>query len=495
MRIPGISRPIANIAALLAVCALAVSVFTFVLIGASREEALRTAEAVLSREAGVAGERLDGVFRAAGLVLSVLARDADDLSEYSQSVPEASNFLILDAEGRPIKTSYPRPRLSPIRSPLLEKLKAGSRFESGSVAVLFESERVLAMMIRRESKKGDFAGAACAVFTDRLFDDAVASLLGTAVDSLYLQDSDGSALLQRSLTDAPPNRTGSSLIGSYQLRSMPLRVFVVAKKDAFPAPSNSVRLAVAVSSFILFAFSTLSAIYAHSMDRAAIRSAEMARELERRDALFKEVNHRVKNDLQIVRSVISLGRACVGSECTEADYALQAAENRINSISLVHEQLYKHAAAATIDLGSYMKDLAAYLADAYGADRPVRVVSRAEPDLALTMDAAVPCGLLLNELVTNAFKYAFPNAASGTIALTASRWERDGIELRVEDDGVGFSADPESRRAGSFGLDLIKTLAAQLGASLRREGGPGKGTRWVIALPPSGVNRSAASKA
>ncbi|MFA6505797.1 MAG: sensor histidine kinase [Treponemataceae bacterium] len=485
-----LSRAIANLTAFLAACALTVSGGTLVFTLLNRDETVRLAEAALSREAGVVGEHFDGIFRTTSVVLSNIVYDGGNLTEYALAVPEASNFLILDQVGRPLKTAYPRPRLVPIFSPLQEKIRNGSHFEAGAVMIPFEGDRSLALLARRESQNGAYAGTVLAVFSDRVLDNAIAALLGTAITSLYLEDVDGTILLFRSRTKSNYTELKriSSLFGTYQLRTLPLRLFVVAERDELLAPQYRFRLTVAVIAFVFSLVLGFMCAYAVSMTRGIKHSEELARELERRDSLFREVHHRVKNDLQIVRSVIALGRSSVDSVGSEADNALCAAEARINSISLVHEQLYKQAAVATTDLSIYISDLASHVTNAYGGTRPIQVSAKSESGLSLSIDAAVPCGLLLNELVTNAFKYAFPNGRSGVITIGAKRVGKNSIELRVEDDGIGFVDDLKKLHEGSFGLELIKALCAQLGATLKHEGGPGEGTRWIITLPPASAD-------
>jgi len=200
----------------------------------------------------------------------------------------------------------------------------------------------------------------------------------------------------------------------------------------------------------------------------------------------------VKNYLAIGRSILSLGMDNLEAGTCCAQDAFREAENRIHSISLVHEQLYKRAALATTDLGSYIEDLALFLEEAYSGGRPVSVLAAAESGLSVSLDAAVPCGLMLNELVTNAFKYAFPEGRRGAIALGASRRPDGGIDLRVEDDGVGFQENKkQSGASSSFGLVLVKSLADQLKAAVRREGEPGQGTRWIVSLPPEACGSAA----
>lgn len=484
MGIPS-NRTIARVSALLAAVSLVAACVAAAWMFGNKGEAIRNAELTLAREAGIVGERLDGIFRTTTVVLGGISREPENIAELALSVPEAANYLFVDDQDRVRASFYRRPTSPSISSRTLQRLKGGSRFEAGEAFIASEGARSLILAQRIDSVDGSYGGAALAVFSERLLDDALASLLGTAVESLYLTDDADAVILFRSRTKTTLSETAeaSYLPGTYQLRSLPLRVHLLAPRDAALASRYHLSwLVIGVSLAFALVFGAMS-WYAFFVIRGENRADELALELKHRESLFREVSHRVKNDLQIVRGVLNLGTECVDMDGARAREVLLAAESRIRSISLVHEQLYKRAALATIDLGSYMEDLALYLEESYGADRPVSVVANVESNLSVSMDAAVPCGLLLNELVTNAFKYAFPEGRAGTVALGASRRQDGGIDLSVGDDGVGFEEDSDGAACG-FGLEMVKSLTDQLRAKIRREGGPGSGTRWIVSLPP-----------
>jgi two-component sensor histidine kinase len=211
-----------------------------------------------------------------------------------------------------------------------------------------------------------------------------------------------------------------------------------------------------------------------------LRSADAVKKsLFEKEILLKEVHHRVKNNLQVISSLLLLqARQIVDPKAREM---LGESQNRVRSIALVHEKLYQSSDLAHIELGEYVESLAdnlfqTYDAGARGISRVVDVRAR------MTIDAAIPCGLIINELITNSLKHAFPPGRTGTVRVIAG--EVDGrLEITVEDDGVGLPENVNPRGGHSLGLDLVFTLARQikLEVHIARKGGttfrfnPGEG--------------------
>lgn len=208
---------------------------------------------------------------------------------------------------------------------------------------------------------------------------------------------------------------------------------------------------------------------------------ELAASLDEKSVLLKEVHHRVKNNLQIVVSLLALQRGAVGSP--EAHEALRDSENRVTSMSMVHELLYREDLYSTVDLRAYLGELAGAIVLQDGqSDRQISVtydlVSR-HVDLA----TAVPLGLITTELLTNAVKHAFRGRARGTITLSNRQVTGGGkMVLSVCDDGAGLPADWKDRRAGSLGFQIVHTLCSQIDADLSVEFGH-EGTCMAVAIP------------
>lgn len=190
-------------------------------------------------------------------------------------------------------------------------------------------------------------------------------------------------------------------------------------------------------------------------------NAELRNMLREKDALVSEVHHRVKNNLQLVSSILSWNERTVGNAAVRA--FSEDLRNRIFSIALIHERLYRSVDFAHIELGGYTRELCHHLAAAHGSDR-VHLRSEVVP-LTVPLDSAVPFGLVVTELITNAFKHAFPNA-QGVIRVSLGR-NGNLATLAVSDDGIGM---PERvLDHPGFGLDLVQTLAGQLGGKLAFE--------------------------
>lgn len=188
--------------------------------------------------------------------------------------------------------------------------------------------------------------------------------------------------------------------------------------------------------------------------------------LREKDALVSEVHHRVKNNLQLVSSLLSWHERHVGDGAVRS--FSQDLRQRIYSIALIHERLYRSHDFGRIDLGGYARELCHHLEAALGSER-VKLRCTVVP-LDMPLDAAVPFGLVLTELVANAFKHAFVGRPGGVIDVAVTVIDKRAL-ISVSDDGVGLAADAFVRPG--FGFDMVRTLAAQLGAQLEIGTPPG----------------------
>lgn len=204
---------------------------------------------------------------------------------------------------------------------------------------------------------------------------------------------------------------------------------------------------------------------------------ELKRSLLEKEALLKEIHHRVKNNMQQVASLLSLQASTVADR--EIAGCLQASESRITAMALVHENLYQSESLASIHADIYVKTLCSEIRDSYAPGPGIRVETAID-DVALDTDTAIPCGLIINELVTNAFKHAFPGRDEGTVQVSLRQIER-GLCLRVEDDGTGLPADFSPGREGTLGLRLVSALSEQIEGTLTFTSD--SGTRFSITFP------------
>jgi two-component sensor histidine kinase/HAMP domain-containing protein len=205
--------------------------------------------------------------------------------------------------------------------------------------------------------------------------------------------------------------------------------------------------------------------------------------LAEKEILLKEVHHRVKNNLQVISSLLNLQMAKTHDK--NAGELLTDSQGRIRSMALIHEKLYQSSDLAHVNLCSYVRDLAGALFRSYRVSlMQVKLEIEAE-DVYLTVDQAVPCGLALNELVANALKHAFPGGRSGTILIQISEERPGQVRLMVKDDGIGFPEGLDIATAPSLGLQLVNNLALQLDGALEMR--RGQGSMFILTFPKNGL--------
>ena len=206
-------------------------------------------------------------------------------------------------------------------------------------------------------------------------------------------------------------------------------------------------------------------------DISARKEAEQVREalLQEKTALLNEVHHRVKNNLQVITSLLRLESRRSPHEATKA--VLTDMQERIRSMALLHEFIYRAGNFAAIDLGSYIRQIATQSFQSL-RESSEHVQLRLElGSVQVGLDQATPCGLLVSELISNTLKHAFPNERKGEVCIVLEPVGEAGQQpaqwcLRVSDNGVGLPADFETRRHNSLGLQLVDSLALQLGATM-----------------------------
>jgi two-component system, sensor histidine kinase PdtaS len=208
--------------------------------------------------------------------------------------------------------------------------------------------------------------------------------------------------------------------------------------------------------------------------RVKERTAELEHALAERSVMLREIHHRVKNNLQIITSILQLeaGR----EESPLARSSREKSVQRIYAMALVHETLYQTEQLDKIDLALY----ADRLLDDVRAGTSIEFVLDAKGPILVGLDFAVPFGLLLNELVTNAQKHAFPDSFKGRVDIGLGAEE--GLALSVADDGLGISEDIRLEGAKTLGLNLVSALAKQLGGEVALQRNPG--TKWTIRFSP-----------
>jgi PAS domain S-box-containing protein len=200
--------------------------------------------------------------------------------------------------------------------------------------------------------------------------------------------------------------------------------------------------------------------------------------LTEKEVLLKEIHHRVKNNLQVITSLLNL--QCAQEDDVRTTAVLRESQARIRSMALVHEELYRSRDLARVDVASYVRKLSSSLFRVYKAPEAEVGLHLDVRDVYLPVDAAIPCGLIINELVSNSLKYAFRRSKKGSIGI---RMVRSGgnFELVVSDDGEGLPPYLNVETTESLGLQLVTTLVKQLQGSLNV--GRGKGVSFTMRFP------------
>lgn len=209
---------------------------------------------------------------------------------------------------------------------------------------------------------------------------------------------------------------------------------------------------------------------------------EILNSLKEKELLLKEVHHRVKNNMQVIVSMLSLQSAQVSDEMMLS--LLRESQNRVRSMALVHEKLYQSNNLAQIDFYDYLQHLTSTLFHSYSPYSSNVKLTLDIGDIVLSIDAAIPCGLIINELVSNALKHAFPDHRAGEVIVGMRRLTPPTLELVVENNGVTFPETLDFRHTESLGMQLMLSLVKQLSGEIEMQR-LSPGTRFLIRFPHS----------
>jgi len=202
---------------------------------------------------------------------------------------------------------------------------------------------------------------------------------------------------------------------------------------------------------------------AHDITEKKIAETELKSSLKEKEVLLKEVHHRVKNNLQVISSILNLQSSYVQDEKTLT--ILKESQNRIKSMAFIHESLYQTNDFSQINFSEYVVNLSKNLVHSYLVNQELIELKLDINNVSLNLDLSIPCGLIINELVSNALKYAFEEGKKGYILIQL--YLKDGVVyLSISDNGKGFPKDIDYRNTDSLGLQLVTTLADQINAEI-----------------------------
>ncbi|WP_276481534.1 histidine kinase dimerization/phosphoacceptor domain -containing protein [Paraflavitalea pollutisoli] len=209
------------------------------------------------------------------------------------------------------------------------------------------------------------------------------------------------------------------------------------------------------------------------------KNDELQQLVEDKEWLLKEVHHRVKNNLQVVLSLLQSQSAYLQDEALEA---VHNSQHRVQAMSLIHQKLYQSDNIASINMDTYIPELVNYLQESFAATAHIRFILNISPTT-LDVKQAIPLGLIINEAVTNAFKHAFPQQQNGHVSIALQPLNEQEMILDIQDDGVGLGTDSSVKRKGSLGMSLMKGLCSDFNA--RNEISGTQGTKIRVIFPRS----------
>lgn len=196
-----------------------------------------------------------------------------------------------------------------------------------------------------------------------------------------------------------------------------------------------------------------------------------------KDLLLKEIHHRVKNNLQVITSLLSLQSYNIADPKTKELFS--QSQHRINSMAMIHEMLYQSDDLSKINYKTYLEQLLQKLIVSFKGHKHQIQVDLNVPELFLNIDTAIPLGLLINEVLTNALKYGLPEDQAGILSLKMEVLDSPNFLLEIGDNGIGYDGDLQSKKYSSLGLRLIQQLTVQLNGSIEKDTNK-KGTHYIL---------------
>jgi two-component sensor histidine kinase len=201
------------------------------------------------------------------------------------------------------------------------------------------------------------------------------------------------------------------------------------------------------------------------INKLALANTELERRIHEKDILLGEIHHRVKNSLQVVSSLLSLEAGSVKDQAVID--MMKNTQNRIRSMALIHQTLYQSQDFANVDFHSFLLSLVPTLISSYSLHPDEIELEIHVDEVKLSLDCAIPCGLIVNELISNSLKHAFPEGRGGKITITFCKEDDDYVVLSVNDDGIGIPKDFNFENTETLGMQLVYLLAEQIGGTIK----------------------------
>jgi PAS domain S-box-containing protein len=292
--------------------------------------------------------------------------------------------------------------------------------------------------------------------------------LNRQAERLWMCDRD--AVLGRSLWEVFPEAAGGPL---HRLYEHVMQTGAPADlEEIHPDPHNRW--------FQVHAYRSPDGLAVYFRDVTERRKADekIKRTLQEKEVILREVHHRVKNNLQVICSMLRLQERNLRDESLLQ--ALRESRERVVAMAMLHDQLHRAKDFSNINLGEYIKNLAASLFSSYGVNSADVGLRFDIEDMPVSVDTAMPCGLIVNEIVSNSLRHAFPEGRHGHVSLGLHAQPGGFVELTIADDGRGFIENADTAGTRSLGLWLVDLLADQIGASVERSSPAGTRYRLVF---------------
>ncbi len=215
---------------------------------------------------------------------------------------------------------------------------------------------------------------------------------------------------------------------------------------------------------------------AEKEQKRKIAEENLKRSLAEKEILLKEVHHRVKNNMQIISSILKMQERQINDP--RLKIVLEESQNRIRSMALIHENLYRNENLANIMFANYVKSLALNLARTFSEQQEKVIFEYDIDDVYLPLDIGIPCGLIINELISNAFKYAFNGREKGKISISLKQLDEQNFKLVLSDNGVGLPDNIDLEKTGSLGMKIVSKLVKQIDGTM--EYAYSNGAKFII---------------